>query len=78
MWCVAVCDLEISNEEAKAHCGAVGNTTTVGCNGRKTKKKATQKARLFFTFNKFSERECGSVFGAESFVFQFAIQKFKD
>ena len=29
----------LENEEAKAHYRAVENTTTVGCNGRETKKQ---------------------------------------
>jgi hypothetical protein len=38
LWHVVVCDLETSkNEEAKAHYRAVENTTTMGCNTRKTK-----------------------------------------
>ena len=40
MWRVVVCDQETSkNEEAKARYRAVENTTTVGCNGRKTNKQ---------------------------------------
>jgi hypothetical protein len=40
MWRVVVCDLETSkNEEAKARDWAVKNTTTMGCNARKTTNK---------------------------------------
>jgi hypothetical protein len=40
LWRVIVCDQETSkNEEAKARYQAVENTTTMGCNARKTKKK---------------------------------------
>jgi len=39
MWRVVVCDLEtFENEEDKACYGAVENTTTVGCNAKKTNK----------------------------------------
>jgi hypothetical protein len=38
LWRVVVYDLETSkNEEANARYGAVENTTTMSCNGRKTK-----------------------------------------
>jgi len=37
LWRVVVCDQETSNnKEAKARYRAMENTTTVGCNGRKT------------------------------------------
>jgi len=39
LWRVVVCDQETSNKEAKARYGAVENTTTMGCNARKTKKQ---------------------------------------
>jgi hypothetical protein len=39
LWRVVVCDKETSiNDEAKARYRAVKNTTTVGCNARKTNK----------------------------------------
>jgi hypothetical protein len=39
LWHVVVCDQETSkNEEAKARYRAVENTTTVGCNAKKTNK----------------------------------------
>ena len=34
-----VCSRNLENEEAKARYRAVENTTTVGCNGRKTNKQ---------------------------------------
>jgi len=41
LWCVVVCDQETSkNEEAKARYRAVKNTTTMGCNIRKTNKQS--------------------------------------
>jgi hypothetical protein len=42
LWRVVVCDVETSNEEAKARYGAVENTTTMGCNARKTNNKKQQ------------------------------------
>jgi hypothetical protein len=37
LWRVVVCDQETSkNEEAKARCRAVENTTTMCCNAKKT------------------------------------------
>ena len=40
LWRVVVCDQETSNEEeAKARYRAVENTTTLGCNARKTNKQ---------------------------------------
>jgi hypothetical protein len=40
LWRVVVCDQETSkNEEAKARYRAVKNTTTMGCNARKTNKQ---------------------------------------
>ena len=42
MWRVVVCDQEnLENEEAKARYRAVENTTTMGCNARKTNKQTT-------------------------------------
>jgi hypothetical protein len=44
LWRVVVCDQETSrNEEAKARYWAVKNTTTMGCNARKTDNKQTCK-----------------------------------
>ena len=40
LWRVVVCDQETSNEEAKARYGAVENTTTVGCNAKKTNNRS--------------------------------------
>jgi hypothetical protein len=43
MWRVVVCDKETSKkEETKAHYGAVENTTTMGCNARKTNKQTNK------------------------------------
>jgi hypothetical protein len=40
LWRVVVCDQETEeDEEAKAHYRAVENTTTMGCNARKTNKQ---------------------------------------
>jgi hypothetical protein len=40
LWRVVVCDQETSkNEESKARYWAVENTTTMGCNARKTNKQ---------------------------------------
>jgi hypothetical protein len=42
LWCVVVCDQETSkNEDVKARYRAVENTTTVGCNARKTNKQGS-------------------------------------
>jgi hypothetical protein len=47
LWCVVVCDQETSkNEEAKARYRAVENTTTVGCNARKTNKQTCNNIYL--------------------------------
>ena len=44
MWRVVVCDLETSkNEESKARYRAVKNTTTMGCNARKTNRKTNKQ-----------------------------------
>jgi hypothetical protein len=39
LWRVVMCDQETSSEEAKARYGAVENTTTMGCNARKTNRQ---------------------------------------
>jgi len=39
LWRVVMCDQETSNEEAKARYGGVENTTTQGCNAKKTNKE---------------------------------------
>jgi hypothetical protein len=42
LWRVVACDQEnLENEEAKARYRAVENTTTMGCNSRKTNKQKT-------------------------------------
>ena len=47
LWRVVVCDQETSkNEEAKARYRAAENTTTMGCNARKTNKQNFKKKRL--------------------------------
>jgi hypothetical protein len=44
MWRVIVCDQEtLKNEKAKAHYQAVENTTTMGCNTKKTNNKQTHQ-----------------------------------
>jgi hypothetical protein len=44
LWCVVVGDQETSKkEEAKARYRAVANTTTMGCNARKTNKQTNIK-----------------------------------
>jgi hypothetical protein len=47
-----MCDQETSNEEAKARYRAVENTTTMGCNARKTNKHNEGSIREFFSCNK--------------------------
>jgi len=46
MWRVVVCDLETSNEEAKARYGTVENTTERVVTPRKQTNKQTNKQRL--------------------------------
>jgi hypothetical protein len=47
LWCVAVCDQETSkNEESKAPYRVVGNTTTMGCNAKKTSNIGEMKAYI--------------------------------
>jgi hypothetical protein len=41
-----VCSRNLENEEAKARYRAVENTTTMGCNARKTNKQTTAKQQL--------------------------------
>jgi hypothetical protein len=49
LWRVVVCDQETSkNEEAKARYRVVENTTTLGCNAKKTNKQA-REGSLHFT-----------------------------
>jgi hypothetical protein len=49
-WRVVVCDHETSkNEEAKARYRAVENTTTMGCNARKTDKGVCNLRVIYWT-----------------------------
>jgi hypothetical protein len=41
-----VCYKNLENEEAKARYRAVENTTTVGCNARKTKKERNKQTTI--------------------------------
>ena len=51
LWRVVVCDLETSkNEEAKARYRAVKNTTTTGCNAKKTNKPIHYKTHIYLKF----------------------------
>jgi hypothetical protein len=45
MWRVCVWSRNLENEEAKARYQAVENTTTMGCNAKKTNKQGTRNAK---------------------------------
>jgi hypothetical protein len=57
-----VCDQETSNKEAKARYGAVENTTTMGCNAKKTNKqtnKQTNEQTIYiFKWNAAERNRC--------------------
>jgi hypothetical protein len=71
LWRVVVCDQETSkNEEAKARYRAVENTTTMGCNARKTDKQFY--SCLFLILSSFIFRKvyiCLSLLSTNRFCF---------
>jgi hypothetical protein len=69
LWRVVVCDQETSkNKEAKARYRAVENTTTMGCNARKTNKQyiAFTLSSAYFAYHLLREGGYGVVTCVES------------